>query len=110
MSDIGAQLPPHLLAKRKRQQEENASKGPSVPSGAKESTAQVPEGQEKRRKIAGPAMPPAPIEQMPQRPSQIASKPPLSDGSDSDDDDFGPAAPSVKLFSKDRDLPRLIIE
>lgn len=85
MSGIGAELPPHLLAKRKRQQEEQIQDAPPKASGAKRSPS--PETAEKRRKVAGPAMPPAPIEE---RPSQ-----PLNSQEDesSDDDDFGPSLP-----------------
>ena len=99
MSDIGAQLPPHLLAKRKRQQEENARIPLWGPSGAKAPSAPplAEEAQEKRRRIAGPAMPPAPIEERPTEPIQrTVQSTSLDEGDSSDDDDFGPAAPSVR--------------
>ena len=86
MSGIGAELPPHLLAKRKRQQEENAQVAPPTASGAKRSPS--PETADKRRKVAGPAMPPAPLEERPVEPAQ-----PQSDDSSDDDDDFGPPLP-----------------
>jgi hypothetical protein len=86
MSGIGAELPPHLLAKRKRQQEEQAHNAPPTASGAKRSPS--PESADKRRKVAGPAMPPAPLEERPVEPAQ-----PQTDDSSDDDDDFGPALP-----------------
>lgn len=86
MSGIGAELPPHLLAKRKRQQEEQASVEPTITSGAKRSPS--PDGPEKRRRVIGPAMPPAPLDQRPEEP------PNADDDSSSDDDDFGPSLPT----------------
>jgi hypothetical protein len=86
MSGIGAELPPHLLAKRKRQQEENPQDAPPIASGAKQSPS--PEGADKRRRVVGPAMPPAPLDQRPTEPAQ-----PEEDDSSDDDDDFGPSLP-----------------
>ena len=87
MSDIGPELPPHLLAKRKRKQEQDAEDEAAAASGAKRSPT-LGNG-EKRRRVMGPAMPPAPLDERPERPV----KP--SDDSDSDDDDgFGPVLPS----------------
>jgi hypothetical protein len=86
MSGIGAELPPHLLAKRKRQQEEQAQDAAPAASGAKRLPS--PESADKRRKVAGPAMPPAPLEERPIEPAQ-----PQDDESSDDDDDFGPALP-----------------
>jgi hypothetical protein len=83
MSGIGAELPPHLLAKRKRQQEEQAQDAPPTASGAKRSPSP-----DKRRKVAGPAMPPAPLEERPIEPAK-----PQEDESSDDDDDFGPPLP-----------------
>lgn len=85
MSGIGAELPPHLLAKRKRQQEEASKDAPTSTSGAKRSPS--PDGAEKRRKVAGPAMPPAPLEERPTQP------PETQEDDSSDDDDFGPSLP-----------------
>ncbi|CAK4030786.1 Hypothetical predicted protein [Lecanosticta acicola] len=87
MSGIGAELPPHLLAKRKRQQEEEAEDAPATASGAKRSAS--PNEPEKRRKVMGPAMPPAPLEERPSEPP-----PPTEEDSSDDDDDFGPALPT----------------
>lgn len=88
MSGIGAELPPHLLAKRKRQQEEQTQDAPPVASGAKRIPS--PEGADKRRRVIGPAMPPAPLEE---RPTEPATAQPQEDESSSDDDDFGPSLP-----------------
>ncbi|KAM0724230.1 hypothetical protein Q7P37_000112 [Cladosporium fusiforme] len=89
MSGIGAELPPHLLAKRKRQQEEESQNAPSTASGAKRSPS--PATSEKRRKVAGPAMPPAPLEERPTEPANRQED--NDDDSSSDDDDFGPSLP-----------------
>ncbi len=89
MSDIGPELPPHLLVKRKRKQEEAAEADPTTSSGAKQS--QSPDGGEKRRRVMGPAMPPAPLDERPQDPLKTAEE------SESDDDDgFGPALPRTE--------------
>ncbi|EME38273.1 hypothetical protein DOTSEDRAFT_57415 [Dothistroma septosporum NZE10] len=87
MSAIGADLPPHLLAKRKRQQEEEEQSATTTSSGAKRSAS--PDEPEKRRRVIGPAMPPTPLDEIPERPP----KPQVDDSSD-DDDDFGPALPT----------------
>ena len=88
MSAIGPELPPHLLAKRKRKQKEQAEDEDTATSGAKRSPS-LSAG-EKRRRVMGPAMPPAPLDERPSEPS----KP--SEDSDSDDDDgFGPSLPPV---------------
>lgn len=92
MSSAGPELPPHLLAKRKRQAEEEvaaSNKEPTKPPTQDSSRSISPETSEKRRKIAGPAPPPAPLNQRP-------AGPPIDEASDSDsDDDFGPAMPSA---------------
>jgi len=94
MSGIGAELPPHLLAKRKRQQEEQSQDASPIASGAKRSPS--PEGADKRRRVVGPAMPPAPLEQRPTEPAQ-----PQEDESSDDDDDFGPSLPPTGAESLD---------
>jgi hypothetical protein len=96
MSGIGAELPPHLLAKRKRQQEEQAQDASPIASGAKRSPS--PEGADKRRRVVGPAMPPAPLEE---RPTEPATAQPQEDESSSDDDDFGPSLPPAGGESQD---------
>lgn len=85
MSGIGAELPPHLLAKRKRQQEEESKDAPPTASGAKQSPSS--EGADKRRRVAGPAMPPAPLDERPTEPANA------QEDESSDDDDFGPSLP-----------------
>lgn len=86
MSDMGPELPPHLLAKRKRKQEEEEENEDTTASGAKRSPS--PSDGEKRRRVMGPAMLPAPLDERPSEPANQAEE------SDSDDDDgFGPALP-----------------
>lgn len=96
MSGIGAELPPHLLAKRKRQQEEQAQDESPIASGAKRSSS--PEGADKRRRVIGPAMPPAPLEE---RPTEPATTQPQEGESSSDDDDFGPSLPPTGAEAQD---------
>lgn len=85
MSGIGPALPPHLLAKRKRQQAEEDSNESSTTPGAKPSKS--PDGEEKRRKVIGPAMPLAPLIERPMKPAL------LEESASDDDDGFGPALP-----------------
>lgn len=100
---IGPQLPPHLLPKRKRDDEADHDDQPAdLPSPALP-TPSSPETP-KRRRILGPAPPPAPL------PSSPADAPPAADspfssfssesdyGDDDDDesdDDYGPALPGT---------------
>ncbi|KAL2353165.1 hypothetical protein BJ546DRAFT_881704 [Cryomyces antarcticus] len=90
MSAIGPELPPHLLAKRKRKAEEEAADAPSATSGA--SRASSPDSSDKRhqpRRAVGPTPPPAPLNE---RPLELAR---VGGDSSDDDDDYGPALPSV---------------
>jgi hypothetical protein len=122
MSAAGPDLPPHLLTKRKRQQEEAQKNQSSTSSGANQeslkrqkvtgpelppSAASKPAGPslpptvsapsvgptlppsepQPTRPIAGPAPPPAPLDERP-------TAPPDSDD-DSDDDGFGPSLPTA---------------
>ncbi|GAB7332499.1 hypothetical protein MBLNU13_g04293t1 [Cladosporium sp. NU13] len=96
MSGIGAELPPHLLAKRKRQQEEQTQDAPPIASGAKRSPS--PEGADKRRRVIGPAMPPAPLDE---RPTESPTTQSQEDESSSDDDDFGPSLPPTGAEAQD---------
>ena len=90
MSAIGPDLPPHLLAKRKRKQKEATNDEVSIASGAKRSPS--PENGDKRRRVIGPAMPPAPLDERPKVPSNV----PKEADSDSDSDDgYGPAIASA---------------
>ncbi|KAK5000999.1 hypothetical protein LTR66_000204 [Elasticomyces elasticus] len=91
MSAAGPELPPHLLAKRKRQQEEQAEAAESRASGA--SCSSSPDGGEKRRRVLGPSLPPAPLSERPSGPADGGNS--SSSDDDDDDDGFGPALPSA---------------
>ena len=90
MSTIGPDLPPHLLAKRKRQ----AADAEAILEAATprpESHSSNLEIEAKRRRVIGPAAPPAPLDERPVQPLD-----PSSNGEESDsDDDYGPAPPSA---------------
>lgn len=87
MSAIGPDLPPHLLAKRKRQREESVEDRTSRTSGAKhEETFDV---KDKKPRTIGPSMPPASLEE---RPDQAAN---VQEADSDDDDDLGPALPTI---------------
>ncbi|KAF2154761.1 hypothetical protein K461DRAFT_311163 [Myriangium duriaei CBS 260.36] len=88
MSAAGPELPPHLLAKRKRQQEEAEKDEATTAPGAKR--AKSPSSEVASR-VIGPAPPPAPLEERPSRPPNDNQE---SENSD-DDDDFGPALPTA---------------
>ena len=93
MPEIGPALPPHLLAKRKRQREEAdaAAKETGPPADAVRSV--TPDGGEKKRRVIGPAMPPALLQEKPKTLLSPARKTAHGD-SESSDDDFGPAIPT----------------
>ena len=102
MSDIGPQLPPHLVAKRKRQEEEAAAllKEPTTTTLANanglsshrdDKNLDIEEATEKKRRIVGPALPPAPINEMPTQPAEDAEE-------SSSDDDIGPSLPSATSY------------
>ena len=96
MSAIGPELPPHLLAKRKRKQEEDVENDGTTSSGAKRSPS-TSEG-EKRRRVMGPAMPPAPLHERPSEP------PSRREDSDSDEEDgFGPSLPPSGAEAANKD-------
>lgn len=88
MSTVGPELPPHLLAKRKRQESENHAPLPSHPPRSRSTS--VSPSSAKRCRILGPSLPPAPLSELPPTATNSAS---LSDESDSDDD-FGPSLPT----------------
>ncbi|KAG9690333.1 hypothetical protein KCU76_g8248, partial [Aureobasidium melanogenum] len=125
MSAAGPELPPHLLAKRKRQQDEEEKNQPATSSGANPESPK-----DKRQKVAGPELPPTaspkptapslppsvppttagptlpPSDSQPTRPvagpapppaplDERPSAPPDSDDESSDDDDFGPSLPTA---------------
>lgn len=89
MSGIGPALPPHILAKRKRNQEEQAKDEDTMTSGAKRSES--PNDGDKRRRVAGPAMPPASLDH-----TVTAQSKSVEESESSDDDDFGPALPPTE--------------
>jgi len=97
MSSAGPELPPHLLAKRKRQAQEHDDAESGRPSGAKRT--KTPPVAEKQPRVIGPTAPPAPLDERPSAPASALRRRPeqkLSDGEDSSDDDddgFGPALP-----------------
>ncbi|KAF2403860.1 hypothetical protein EJ06DRAFT_297612 [Trichodelitschia bisporula] len=98
MSSIGPELPPHLLAKRKRQAEEAQTSTHSPTLGKNVSSTSSPDAAEKRRRVMGPAPPPAPLAELPQTSAN-------DDGSSSSDDEFGPSLPTgntttVSLYSR----------
>lgn len=84
MASIGPTLPPHLQVKRKRNEEDDGSDTDS----AVERPPDSPSNGDKRRKVLGPAPPPAPLKE---RPAQDASG---DEDSSSEDDDYGPALPT----------------
>ncbi|KAI7525597.1 hypothetical protein KC331_g17432 [Hortaea werneckii] len=97
MSGIGPALPPHILAKRKRKQEEQAKDEDTTTSGAKRSES--PNDRDKRRRVAGPAMPPAPLEDV-----AAARSKSVEESESSDDDDFGPALPPTEADQTAQDV------
>ncbi|KAI9681007.1 MAG: hypothetical protein M1829_001087 [Trizodia sp. TS-e1964] len=87
MTPAGPELPPQLSAKRKHEErnaDEESSK--STPPPALGS----PNLGDKRRRVMGPSLPPAPLDEMPEA---SASGREDVDTSSSDDDDIGPALP-----------------
>ena len=85
MSTMGPELPPHLLAKRKRQMGDgNSEKPATLPA-----TSSEPE--QKRKRTIGPAAPPNLLSE---KPSESPAASLHEEGSDSDDD-YGPAPSTV---------------
>ncbi|KAI9836536.1 MAG: hypothetical protein M1837_003285 [Sclerophora amabilis] len=84
MSTAGPELPPHLLAKRKREAEE----GERSVSDSKCPTSRspTPDSVTKRRRVVGPSLPPAPLDGRPIVDSD-------ADDTSSSDDELGPALP-----------------
>ncbi|KAI5272253.1 hypothetical protein E4T47_04367 [Aureobasidium subglaciale] len=85
MSAAGPDLPPHLLAKRKRQQEEARRNQPATSSGANQESPK-----DKRQKVSGPELPPS-QSSAPAGPQLPPSGPPPSVGPT-----LPPAEPEVK--------------
>ncbi len=89
MSSIGPELPPHLVARRKRHAEEERGEGEAAsPTSGRSSS---PDGA-KRQRVVGPSLPPAPLDE---RPNTISAShgDSNSEGDDDDDDGYGPAPP-----------------
>ena len=85
--EAGPEIPPHILAKRKRKAEEAAAAaiaaaGPSKPE------QNVTTAVEKRPRVIGPAPPPAPLDERPPCYPKNESEDESSDG------EIGPALPS----------------
>ena len=89
MASIGPTLPPHLTFKRKREDDDGGSldKQSDARSRSRSTSA---ESEGKRRRVLGPALPPAPIDQRPANPPDGQNE----RGDNDSDDDFGPAPPS----------------
>ncbi|KAI9866623.1 MAG: hypothetical protein M1813_001175 [Trichoglossum hirsutum] len=90
MSTSGPELPPHLLAKRKRQAEDDAARVSSnAISNSRDSHPSSSDGAEKRRRAIGPVLPPAILGEQP-------TDAPNSSGEDSSsDDEIGPSLPTA---------------
>ena len=109
MSGIGPSLPPHLLAKRKRQREESEQNEATTEPGAKRAKSPDTEQlqDEKRSRVVGPVRsaqplvvgptpPPAPLDERPLEPPSPGHDEQEEEAeSSSDDDDFGPALPNA---------------
>ncbi|PUU78117.1 hypothetical protein B9Z19DRAFT_1101546 [Tuber borchii] len=87
---VGPSIPPHILAKRKLDEgRENVAKvGPSIPD----------ELDIKKRRMVGPAPPPALLDERPN------SGPEDGDGETSSDDDIGPALPQSSASAEEVEL------
>ncbi|KAI9710272.1 MAG: hypothetical protein M1820_002766 [Bogoriella megaspora] len=92
MSTVGPELPPHLLAKRKRKLPESED-AEQITTSNSESRSASPGSVEKRRRVAGPALPPASLDEKPVESPEPSEKVEQSD-SDSDDD-YGPTLPTA---------------
>ncbi|KAK7520083.1 uncharacterized protein IWZ02DRAFT_490189 [Phyllosticta citriasiana] len=99
---IGPTLPPHLLAKRKREDgydsdDDSSSDSSSLQPKDANSTScsSTPDGK-KRRRVLGPAPPPAPLSEKP----SVGPDGPDSDSDSSSNDDFGPAPPTAAEAAK----------
>ncbi|KAI9698399.1 MAG: hypothetical protein M1836_003979 [Candelina mexicana] len=107
MSTAGPELPPHLVAKRKRQvaNDEEERQGHANPPPFRSSSA---ESAGKRQRVVGPTLPPAPLKDLPIKESN-------EDGANSSDgnEDFGPALPPGLAQTLDYDTqaaPRINLD
>ncbi|KAB8596103.1 hypothetical protein FH972_025812 [Carpinus fangiana] len=88
MSTQGPTLPPHLLAKRKHEDEDD--KTTARPRNSRSPSSSPEADGAKKRRLAGPAPPPARLDERPTYPPDAES-----DSSSDDDDGYGPALPST---------------
>jgi hypothetical protein len=94
MSTAGPELPPHLLAKRKRLAEEEEAA--QVSSNASSNSRECPngsDGAEKRQRVIGPAPPPAALKE---KPTDTLND---SGEDSSSDDEIGPSLPSASEYT-----------
>ena len=98
MTSIGPTLPPHLTSKRKREDDD----GGDVNSQSRSRSTSL-DVEDKRRRVLGPALPPAPIDERPTDPPGGQNA-----GEESEsDDDFGPAPPSrPQDATSQQDIPQ----
>ena len=95
MSTVGPELPPHLQAKRKRNDSNDETLNTSH-TPTKRARSSSPDEEAKPRRIIGPTAPPAPLSE---RPSTSCES--NVDSSSSDDDDFGPSLPPARGSAND---------
>lgn len=103
MPSIGPELPPHLLAKRKRVAEEEAEPVAArkpLPDTTRFSSPGGEQSTEKRRRIAGPTLPPAPLDELPPSTPPSGEAPEEDDWSDNDE--YGPAVPTSEAVAPPR--------
>ena len=97
MSTIGPELPPHLQTKRKRDDEVEDDTSTVRPAKRMSPASSPSTSENKARRIAGPAPPPAPINEMPSDGADVND----NENSSDDDDDYGPAPMSAKSTGAD---------
>lgn len=91
MAGVGPQLPPHL-AKRKRDDDDEEQSNRPHDQRRSVSPAESTDAGAKKRRVMGPAPPPAPLDERPlQSPNQHSE----DESSSVDDDDFGPSLPDA---------------
>ena len=98
MFKVGPELPPHLLAKRKR--EEDIEDQTQINAQSRSASSSSSDTGEKRRRIVGPAAPPVPLDERPDTTAEQASE-------SSSDEDIGPALPPAPgLYDAQADAQR----
>ncbi|ETN36831.1 uncharacterized protein HMPREF1541_07818 [Cyphellophora europaea CBS 101466] len=85
MSAVGPSLPPSLTDKRKRDGDDCSD----------DEASSSPVSDNKRPRVAGPTLPPAPPDQRPSNSVAVVEQNKVSDSESSEDDDFGPALPGA---------------